>query len=291
MQTSFTGSIVAIVTPFDEDGQVDLISLEKHIEWQIRQGTEGIVACGTTGESPTLTHEEQPHVIEAVVQIVNGRIPVIAGAGSNSTTEAVSLTKAADRAGADGVLSVVPYYNKPTQQGLLDHYRVIRETTDLPIILYNVPGRTGLNMVPDTIQEICELGGIDSVKEASDNLDQCQELLNRGIRVLSGEDGITFQLMAMGASGVISVVANFAPSVMRSLCDAMAENDLIKARKIHQTVYKLAKAAFCETNPIPAKAAVARLGFCREVLRLPLTPLEPEKRDFLFSTMQQHHLL
>jgi 4-hydroxy-tetrahydrodipicolinate synthase len=286
----FSGSIVAIVTPFAGD-QVDFPALKKLIDWHIAEGTQGIVPCGTTGESATFSHEEQHQVIAEVVQQVAGRVKVIAGAGSNSTREAVSLARSAERCGADGILTVTPYYNKPTPEGLFQHYKAQREATKLPMVLYNVPSRTGCNMLADTIARIAALGGIDSVKEASGSIDQSQEILGRGVRVLSGEDGLTWPLMAIGAAGVISVVANFAPRLMRQLCDAAAAGKAAEAARLHAVVCDLAKHAFSETNPIPAKTAVAALGFCRPEFRLPLVPMTPAKQDALLACMKRHGLL
>jgi 4-hydroxy-tetrahydrodipicolinate synthase len=288
----FSGSIVAIVTPFTAGGdQVDYPALKKLVDWHIGQGTQGIVPCGTTGESATFSHDEQHKVIGEVVQYVAGRIPVIAGAGSNNTREAVSLAKAAEKLGADGVLTITPYYNKPTPEGLFQHYKAQREAIALPMVLYNVPGRTGCNMLADTIARVAALGGIDSVKEASGSLDQAQEVLNRGVRVLSGEDGLNWPLLALGASGVIGVVANFAPKLMRQLCDAAAAGNVAEARRLHRIVHELAKHAFSETNPIPAKTAVSALGLCREEFRLPLVPMTPAKRDALLAAMRAHLLI
>ncbi|MBA3685555.1 MAG: 4-hydroxy-tetrahydrodipicolinate synthase [Planctomycetes bacterium] len=286
----FTGSIVAIVTPF-ADGRVDFAALKKLVEWHIAEGTQGIVPCGTTGESATFSHDEQHQVIGEVVQAAAGRVPVIAGCGSNNTREAVDLVKAAERLGANGILSITPYYNKPTPEGLFQHYKAQREATGLPMVLYNVPGRTGCNMLADTVGRVAALGGIDSVKEASGSLDQAQEILNLGVRVLSGEDGLTWPLMAIGASGVISVVANFAPKAMRQLCDAASAGNVAEARRLHRIVHDLAKFAFSETNPIPAKTAVAALGRCREEFRLPLVTMTPAKKQALLEAMRAHGLL
>lgn len=286
----FSGSIVAIVTPYHND-RVDFPALKRLIDWHIAQGTQGIVPCGTTGESPTFSHDEQHRMIAETVQAVAGRVPVIAGAGSNSTREAVSLAQAAEKLGADGILTITPYYNKPTPEGLFQHFKAVREAMALPMVLYNVPGRTGINMLPETTARVWALGNIDSVKEASGSCDQVSELVARGVRVLSGDDGLTLPFMAIGAVGVISVVANFAPRLMRDLCDACAAGDFIKARSLHQAVTELAKVAFSETNPIPAKAAVAALGLCHEEYRLPLVPMTPAKRDVLLATLRKQHLL
>jgi len=286
----FSGSIVALVTPYI-DGAIDWKALKGLVDWHIAQGTQGIVPCGTTGESPTFTHEEQAKVIAEVVQHVAGRVPVIGGAGSNATFEAVALAKAAERAGADGILTVTPYYNKPTPEGLFQHYRAVRDSTRLPMVLYNVPGRTGINMEVDTVVRVAALGGIDSVKEASGSVEKAHEIVARGVRVLSGEDALTWPLMAVGASGVISVVANFAPKVMRALCDAAARGDLAEARRQHTIVHELAKVAFCETNPIPAKTAVAALGLCREEFRLPIVPISDAAREQLMAALAKHGIV
>jgi len=286
----FAGSFVAIVTPFDGD-QVDVPALKKHVDWLIENGTQGIVPCGTTGESATFSHDEQHRVIGEVVSHVRGRVPVVAGAGSNSTREAVSLAQAAERMGASGILTITPYYNKPNQDGLFHHFKAVREATKLPMVLYNVPSRTGVNLLPETAARVAALGGVDAIKDAAGNLDQTWEQLARGVRVLSGDDAMTFPMMALGASGVISVVANFAPRVMRDLCDACAAGDLPKARRMHGIVVELAKHAFADTNPIPAKSAVSALGFCREVYRLPLVPPQPTKREAMLACMRKHGLL
>jgi 4-hydroxy-tetrahydrodipicolinate synthase len=286
----FAGSIVAIVTPFHGE-HVDYPALKRLVEWHIGEGTQGIVPCGTTGESATFSHDEQHKVIGEVVQYVHGRVPVIAGAGSNSTREAVSLAQAAEKLGADGILTITPYYNKPTQEGLYQHFRAVRGATRLPLVLYNVPGRTSVNMLPETTARVNSLGGIDSIKDAAGNLDQTWEQLHRGVRVLSGDDGMTLPMMAMGASGVISVVANFAPRLVRELCDLCAKGDFAAARAKHALVVELAKHAFCETNPIPAKAAVAALGLCREEYRLPLVPMTPAKREAMLACLRERGFL
>jgi len=288
--SAFSGSLVAIVTPF-RAGQVDIPALKKLVDWHIKQGTQGIIPCGTTGESATFTHDEQHHFITEVVQAVAGRVPVIAGAGSNSTREAVSLAKAAEKCGADGILTITPYYNKPTPEGLFQHFKAVREAIALPIVLYNVPGRTGINMLPDTVARVWALGGIDSIKEASGSIEQVTDMLEQGIRVLSGDDGLTFPFMALGASGVISVVANFAPKLMRQLCDACASGNLAEARRLHFIVCDLTKAAFSEANPIPAKAALAAMGLINEEYRLPLVTMTPAKKDILLATLRKHGIL
>ena len=279
------GSIVAVVTPF-AGGRVDEPALRRLVDWHIAEGTQGIVPCGTTGESATFTHEEQHRVIELVVQQAAGRVPVIAGAGSNSTREAVSLAQAAERLGADAILTITPYYNKPTQEGLFQHFKAVREATRLPLVLYNVPGRTGVNMTADTTARVHALGQVDAIKDAAANLEQTWDQLARGVDVLCGDDGLTLPMMALGAKGVISVVANFAPRLVRQLCDACAAGDLAAARRLHGQVMILTKLAFCETNPIPAKTAVAALGLCQAEFRLPLVTMTPGKRDELLAGMR-----
>lgn len=286
----FSGSIVAIVTPFNGD-QVDVPALKKMVEWHIAQGTQGIVPCGTTGESATFSHDEQHQVIGEVVQQVAGRVPVIAGAGSNSTREAVSLAKAAERLGANGILTITPYYNKPNPEGLFQHFKAVRENTALPLVLYNVPGRTGVNMLPETTARVWALGNIAAIKEASGSCEQVHDAVVQGIRVLSGDDGMTLPFMALGAVGVISVVANFAPRLMRNLTDACASGDFATARKLQVVVAELTRVAFSDTNPIPAKAAVHALGFCRDEFRLPIVPMPAAKREVLLAALRKHGVL
>lgn len=286
----FTGSLVAIVTPF-KDGRVDHEALIRLIEWHIAEGTHGIVPCGTTGESATYSHQEQADVIRLVVDTVAGRVPVIAGAGSNSTSEAVGLAQAATAAGANGLLTITPYYNRPNQEGLFQHFRAVREATDLPLVLYNVPSRTGTNLLPETALRVATLGGIAAIKEASGKLEQVQELLDGGLTVLSGDDALTWPMMAMGASGVISVVANFAPKVMAQLCEAALCGDMNTARDRHQMICALSKLAFMDTNPLPAKTILAAMGRCEESFRLPLVPLTESQREFLFDGVKRLGIL
>jgi 4-hydroxy-tetrahydrodipicolinate synthase len=286
----FTGSLVAIITPFT-GGKVDFAALKQLVEWQIEQGTQGIIPCGTTGESATFTHDEQHQVIGETVQAARGRIPIIAGAGSNSTSEAVSLAQAAEKLGADGVLTITPYYNKPNQEGLFQHFKAVREATKLPYVLYNVPGRTGVNLLPETTARVQALGNLAGVKESTGNCEQVQEMVERGIPVLSGDDHYTFPFMALGALGCISVVANFAPRIMRQYVDACATGDLPEARRLHAIVCALQKVTFSDTNPIPVKAAVAALGRCHEEYRLPMVPMQAEKKAALLALLRKHGVL
>jgi 4-hydroxy-tetrahydrodipicolinate synthase len=290
MTPPFRGALVAIVTPFNGD-RVDVPALKKLVEWHVAQGTQGLIPCGTTGESATFSHDEQHQVIAEVVQAAAGRIPVIAGAGSNSTKEAVSLTRAAEKFGANGILTITPYYNKPTQEGLFQHFKAVREATKLPYVLYNVPGRTGVNLLPETTARVQALGNLAGVKESTGNCEQVQEMIERGIPVICGDDHYTFPFMALGAVGVISVVGNFAPKLMRQLADACAAGNLAEARRLHALVCDLQKVTFSETNPIPVKAAVAALGFCREEYRLPMVPMTPAKKDLLIAVMKKHKLI
>ena len=273
------GSMVAIVTPFI-DGQVDYDALARLIEFQIAGGTQGIVPCGTTGESPTLTHAEHAEIIKFVIEHTAGRVPVIAGTGSNSTQEAVSLTQRAKDAGADACLIVNPYYNKPTQQGMFDHIRRIAEVK-LPIVLYNIPGRTSIELAPRTVIRMYnEIDMVVAIKEATGKLDIASEIAaGCDITILSGDDSLTLPLSSVGAVGVISVLANILPSEVRSLCDAIASGDAPAAREMHLKLFPLFKGMFVQTNPIPIKAALAMAGMISNELRLPMSPLSDEYRQ------------
>ena len=274
----FGGSIVALVTPFKNTFEVDFDAYGRLVDWHIEQGTNAIVPCGCTGEAATLTHEGQRQCMRFVVERVAGRVPVIAGAGSNSTQEALSLTTYAAEVGADAVLLITPYYNKPTPAGQIAHYRTIAEAVEIPIVLYNVPSRTGTNMLPETVAELSAIPNVVAVKEAAGSVDQVSHIIHLcDITVLSGDDGLTLPMMAVGAAGVISVAANVVPSKMAAMCAQFAAGDLNAARKIHYELLPLFKGLFIETNPMPVKAALARMGLIENVLRLPLTPMLPEK--------------
>lgn len=284
----FQGSIVALVTPFKQ-GELDEKALRDLVEFHVAEGTNAIVPCGTTGESATLSHEEHCRVIEIVIDQAKKRVPVIAGAGSNSTKEAVFLTEHAKKSGAEAVLSITPYYNKPTQAGLYQHFKTIAEQVDIPIVLYNVPGRTGVNMLPDTVIELSKIKNIVGVKEASGSLDQAGAILQHtddSFDVISGEDSLTFPMMAMGAKGVISVTANVAPKKMAQMCKAVLENNMIEARKLHYELIDLSKAVFYETNPIPAKKAVYLMGLIENEIRLPLVEMTKENTEKLKTVMK-----
>ncbi|HEX9444608.1 MAG TPA: 4-hydroxy-tetrahydrodipicolinate synthase [Candidatus Binatia bacterium] len=271
----FSGSIVALVTPF-KDGKVDWPSLEGLVEFHIQNGTNGIVPCGTTGESATLDHVEHHDVIKAVVKAVKKRVPVIAGSGSNSTREAVDLTIGAERAGADGALLISPYYNRPTQEGIYQHYKQVASSVGIPIIVYNIPARTGSKIEPETLARLSEIKNVAGVKEATGSVDQAidvMRLCGDRLAVYSGEDSLTFPLMALGGRGVISTVANVAPKEMADLAGACLEGDWAKGRELQFRLMPLIRAVFIETNPIPVKTALSLMGKLTGELRLPLTPM------------------
>lgn len=271
----FTGSMVALVTPF-RDGKVDWHSLEGLVEFHIKSGTHGIVPCGTTGESATLSHEEHDDVIKTVIRVVKKRVPVIAGTGSNSTEEAVRLTRAAEKSGADGALMISPYYNRPTQEGIYQHYKQVAAEVGIPIIVYNIPGRTGSKIEPETLARLSEIGNVAGVKEATGSVDQAIDVIRLcgdRLAVYSGEDSLTFSLMALGGKGVISTVANIAPKEMAQLAEACLEGNWQKGRQLQLGLIPLIRAVFLETNPIPIKTALYLMSKCTGELRLPLTPM------------------
>ncbi|NIA13323.1 MAG: 4-hydroxy-tetrahydrodipicolinate synthase [Nitrospiraceae bacterium] len=284
----FSGSIVALVTPFKSSLEIDFDAYGRLIDWHIEQGTNGIVPCGCTGEAATLSHEEQKECIRFIVERVAGEIPIIAGTGSNNTAEALSLTQYAAEVGADGALLITPYYNKPTPAGQIAHYTAIAKAADIPIILYNVPGRTGTNMLPATVAELSAIDNIVAIKEAGGSVDQVSDIIGQcGITVLSGDDGLTLPMLSVGAAGVISVAADVAPAMMAALCEKFAEGDLESAQTIHYELLPLFRALFIETNPMPAKAALARMGFIENVLRPPLTPMLPETQARLDAVLER----
>ena len=284
------GSIVAIVSPMLEDGSLDLDALRRLIDWHIAEGTDGIVAVGTTGESPTVDYEEHCQLIRATVQHVAGRVPVIAGTGGNSTAEAIELQAFAKKAGADQCLSVVPYYNKPTQEGLYRHFKAIAEAVDIPTILYNVPGRTVCDMQNDTVLRLAQVPGIIGLKDATGNLERGADLVRRvpkGFALYSGDDGTALSLMLLGGDGVISVTANVAPRLMHELCVAAIAGDLQKARTINNRLLGLHRHLFVEANPIPVKWVLQEMGMIKGGIRLPLTPLSSSFHDLLRGAMEQ----
>ncbi|AAR33494.1 MULTISPECIES: 4-hydroxy-tetrahydrodipicolinate synthase [Geobacter] len=289
----FKGSIVAIVTPFT-NGAVDQEKLRELVEFQITNGTDAIVPCGTTGESSTLDYDEHMDVVKIVIEQVNKRVPVIAGTGSNSTAEAIELSRKAKEAGADGVLLVTPYYNKPTQEGLVRHYTAIADAVAIPQILYNVPGRTGVNMLPETVARLAPHKNIVAIKEATGSLQQASEILalcGDQIDVLSGDDFITFPMMACGAKGVISVLANIMPKAVADLTDAFFAGDLETARRLHLNTLKISNAMFIESNPIPVKTALGLMGKCSDEVRLPLCPMSEGNKAKLTAIMKEYQLI
>lgn len=287
------GAIIAIVTPF-KNGQVDEEKLRELIEFQIENGTDGIVPCGTTGESPTLSHEEHDRVIEITVEAVRKRVPVIAGTGSNSTVEALRLTKHAYEVGADAALMVTPYYNRPTQEGMYQHYKYIAENVSIPIVVYNVPTRTGANILPDTIARLSKIPNIIGVKEAGGSLKQMQEIISlcgNGFSVLSGDDFFTFPLLCLGGHGIISVISNVAPADMAGLIDAFDAGDMKKAKELHYKMTPLVDALFIETSPTPVKTALALMGKIENEIRLPLYKMSDANLEKLKKVMTAYGLI
>lgn len=294
-QFTFRGVATALVTPMQlSDGAIDEKALRSLVDFQIANGVNGLVPCGTTGESATLNHAEHHHVMDVVVEQAAGRVPVIIGAGSNSTREAISLTQHARAIGANAVLSIAPYYNKPTQEGFYQHYKAISESVEIPIFVYNVPGRTGSNISAETTLRIAELPGIAGIKEASGNIPQIMEILrNRPAQftVLSGDDSITLPLIALGADGAISVVANEAPLLFSSMVRLCLEEKFSEARIIHEELLPLMNLNFIESNPIPVKSALSMMGMIDEAYRLPLTPMSSEHRFAVRRALEELHLL
>jgi len=289
----FKGSIVAIVTPF-KDGKVDEEAYRELIEFQIENGTHAIVPCGTTGESATLDMEEHNRVIEIAVEAVNKRVPVIAGTGGNSTSEAIELTEYAKKCGVDGTLQVTPYYNKPTQEGLYRHFKAIAEAVPLPQVLYNVPGRTSVNMVPETVARLAELPEVVGIKEASGNLSQMAEIVKLAgnkITLLSGDDNVTLPVLALGGKGVVSVAANIVPKETADMVNAWEGGDVAKARELYYRLFPLFQAMFYETNPIPVKTSLALMGRIQDEMRLPLYPMAPANLERLKKVLKDFGLI
>ena len=285
----YKGAFTALITPFDEKGDFDEKSFRNIISFQIKNNIDGIVPCGTTGESPSLEKEDYEKVIKAAVDSANGKIPVIAGTGSNSTRHAVELTKMAADIGADASLLVCPYYNKPTQEGLYRHFSEIAKKVDIPLVIYNIQGRTGINMETQTLSRLAkEHSNIVAVKEASGNISQMMDVLSelpKEFSVLSGDDNLTFPLMALGGKGVISVASNIIPKEMHELTDNMLNGRLDKAKKIHYSMLPLFKAIFIETNPIPIKTALSMKGMCKEYFRLPMCSMNPANKEKLKNVL------
>ncbi len=284
----FTGSITALVTPFKDD-KVDEAALKRLVLFQIKNSIDGIVPCGTTGESATLSYEEHERVVELAIEAADKRIPVIAGTGSNSTSETIMLTRHARQAGADAALLITPYYNKPTQQGLYEHYKKVAEEVDIPIILYNVPGRTSVNMLPETVARLSEVKGIAGIKEATGDLKQISDVIEfsrKGFIVLSGDDFTTLPLLCIGGHGVISVTSNIAPKAVSRMIRLFNEGRLKEARKEHLRLQPLHRAMFIETNPMPVKTALALMGMIEDEFRLPLVKMHGANRVKLSDALK-----
>ncbi|MFH0839573.1 MAG: 4-hydroxy-tetrahydrodipicolinate synthase [Candidatus Omnitrophota bacterium] len=299
----FKGSMVALVTPFSakggsasggSNGKLDEKTLKELVEFQISNGTSALVPCGTTGESPTLSYEEHDRVIELTVEFAKGRVPVIAGTGSNSTDEAIALTKHAERAGAAASLQVSPYYNRPTQKGLYLHFKAIAESVKIPLILYNIASRTGVNIEPETFVKLAEIKNIIGVKEASGSLDQMSRIRQaspKDFLLISGDDSLTLPLMSIGGVGVISVVANIIPKDVSDMCAAFLKGDIAKAEELHYKMLPLIKAMFIETNPIPVKTAMGIMKMIDPEIRLPLCDMSPENKEKLVKALKDYRLI
>jgi len=293
-RTQFSGTGVALVTPFRDDGSIDAEDLQKHVNFQIENGVSVMVPGGTTGEGVTLSSDEQELLIRTTVAATRGRVPVLAGAGGSDTADVVRKARAAREAGADGILSVSPAYNKPTQRGLIEHYRAVAGTVDCPVIIYNVPGRTASNVLPETVLALAEIENIAGVKEASGDVGQVMTLIRErpeGFTILSGDDALTFPLLAAGADGVISVVANLAPALMSQMVEKALSGDYEEARELHYRLLPLMRAIFVETNPIPVKAALEIMGYRRAHYRLPLLRPTSDVEVFLRSVLADTGLL
>ncbi len=288
----FNGALTALATPF-RDGEVDEQALREMVEWQIQSGIDGLVPCGSTGESATLTHSEHERVVAIVIDQTRRRVPVVAGTGSNSTAEAIRLTASAREAGADGALLISPYYNKPTQEGIYKHYKMIAGSVDLPLIVYNIPGRTGSNIAPETCARMCEIRNVVGIKEASGSMDQASDirrLCGDRLTILSGDDSLTVPLMALGAKGVIATIGNVMPREIHDLSAAALAGDFARAREIHFQMLPLMRALFLETNPIPVKQALAFMGKYRPEMRMPLVQMSPPLAERMLSVMKELRL-
>jgi len=289
----FSGALSALITPF-RDGKVDEKAFRDLIEWQIQEGVDGIVPCGSTGESATLSHDEHEKVIEIAVNQARRRVPVVAGTGSNATAEAIRLTAHARKIGADGALMISPYYNKPTQEGIYQHYRAVAAAVDIPIVVYNIPGRTGSHIAPETIARLAEIKQIVAVKEASGVMDQTSDILRLcgdRIAILSGDDSLTLPIMALGGKGVIATISNVMPREIHELAAAALTGDFVHAREIHYRMLPLMRALFVETNPIPVKQACAFMGRCQNEVRLPLVPMTAGPAERLRGVMKELRLI
>ena len=292
--TPIVGSIVALVTPMQEDGSVDYDGLRSLIDWHIAEGTDCIGVVGTTGESPTVSVDEHCQIIRVSVLHAAGRVPIMAGAGANSTREAIELTRFSKEVGADCTLQVVPYYNRPSQEGIYQHFKAIAEAVDLPVVLYNVPGRTVADMLPETALRLAQVAGVVGIKEATGNIERAAQLIKQapaGFSIYSGDDGSAVALMLLGGQGNVSVTANVAPRLMHQMCMAAIGGDLALARQIHLRLLGLHKQLFCEPSPAPTKWAMSRLGRCRPAVRLPITPLTAAGQALVDGALREAGLL
>ena len=296
---NFEGTYVAMVTPFTQDGKIDEEGFRSNINFLIDKGVNGLVGAGTSGESATLTHEEHKKVVEVLIDEVDGRVETIAGSGSNSTQEAIELTKSAEELGADAALIITPYYNKPQQHALIKHYQAIADETDIPIVAYNVPSRTGIDMSVDTIVELAKIDGVDAVKEASGSVDKVSEIykalsdegLEDDFNILSGEDALTLPIMALGGTGVISASANVDPKRMVLMVDSILNDDFTRAQELHYEMVNVIKALFIESNPVPAKTAMNIMGLPSGPLRAPLTEMKEENIEILKNALKEADLI
>jgi 4-hydroxy-tetrahydrodipicolinate synthase len=289
MPEMFTGSLVALITPFRDDA-IDEAALRNLVEWQIREGTNGIVPCGTTGEAATMTDEEWEFVVATVVEQAAGRVPVIPGTGTNNTRSTIERTRRAQDLGATAALIATPYYNKPSPEGIYRHYAAIADAVDLPLVPYNVPGRTGTNMTPETVIRLTRIPGVVAIKESSGDVDQSSEIIagaDRPINVLSGDDSLTLPIMSVGGVGVISVLANIAPGPVARMTHEFLNGYTRSAQQLHRELFPLARAMFVETNPVPVKAAAAWLGLCSDEVRLPLAPLTSSNRERVIEALRR----
>ncbi len=293
--TIFRGAFVATITPFNPDGTIDEEGLKGLLEFQVQNGTHGIVPCGTTGESATMSHEEHHRVVELTIATVNKRVPVLAGTGSNSTSESIELTRHAKAAGADGALMITPYYNKPSQEGLYRHFKAVAEAVDIPIIMYNVPSRTSVNMLPETVARCAEIDNIVGIKEATGNLNQVSEVIRlcpENFAVMSGDDFTSMATVAIGGTGVISVTSNVAPKEMARMMDLALAGDMAAARTIHYQLFPLMQAMFFDTNPVPAKTALFLMGRIKSAApRLPLCAMNDAAQEKMKKVMTACGLL
>lgn len=289
---TLTGCFVAIVTPFDQNGKIDESALRKNIDFLISEGVAGVVPCGTTGESSTLSWEEHNRVVDITIEQVAKRVTVIAGAGSNNTAEALNAALHAQKSGADAILCITPYYNKPTQEGLYQHFKQIASNVDIPIVVYNVPGRTGVNLKPETLERLCEFPSIKAVKEASGDIHQISDIHRRckdRLTILSGDDALLLPILSIGAKGVISVVANIVPKKLVTLINKFNEGNLAEALKIHEEMMPLCDSMFIETNPIPVKTAMNLIGMTAGTLRLPLVEMEKSNKEKLIAVLTSYN--